>query len=321
MSDSESDSVRIRQIYMLGIVMTVSLSSLIAKNSPPLFVTRSKVHLLGFIWGVTVVACLSASVQAAPSNADVAAHAKALEKQLAGQGYTIVVEGPFVIVGDEAPKRVAARVGFIKWVVTLVEKDFFAKQPDHIIDIWLFRNLQTYTRGAKKFFDDEPTTPYGYYSPSDRALIMNIGPGAGTLSHELVHPYVAANFPNAPSWFNEGLASLYEQPSEKDGHMWGKTNWRLPALQKMIRRKSLPALSTLMATSRDEFYDAEYDSYAYARFLCQYLQDHGKLIKFYQLFSANAEDTTGQKALENVVEMSIESFQPVFAQWALGLKR
>ena len=41
---------------------------------------------------------------------------------------------------------------------------------------------------------------------------MNIGPGPGTLSHELVHPYMEANFPNVPAWFNEGLASLYEQP-------------------------------------------------------------------------------------------------------------
>jgi hypothetical protein len=302
--------------------MTVLLCSFMSNIWRMLFVVpRRCLCFMRFVVALTAMVCWNAPVQAAPSQADIAVHAEALKKRLAVQGYTVVIEGAFVIVGDEEPKRVEARVAFVKWVVTLIEKDFFAKQPDHIIDIWLFRNLQTYTRGAKKFFDDEPTTPYGYYSPSDRALIMNIGPGAGTLSHELVHPYVAANFPNAPSWFNEGLASLYEQPSEKDGHMWGKTNWRLPALHKMIRSKKLPALSALMATSRDEFYDAEYDSYAYARFLCQYLQDHGKLIKFYQLFSADADDTTGQKALEKVVEMSLETFQPVFAQWALGLKR
>ena len=110
---------------------------------------------------------------------------------------------------------------------------------------------------AKKFFDDEPTTPYGYYSSEDNALVMNIGPGAGTLSHELVHPYIEANFPDAPSWFNEGLASLYEQPRERDGHMWGTTNWRLPGLTAMIKAKTLPSLADLLKTSREEFYDQQ----------------------------------------------------------------
>ena len=32
----------------------------------------------------------------------------------------------------------------------------------------------------------------------------------GTLSHELVHPYMEANFPDVPSWFNEGLAEYVQ---------------------------------------------------------------------------------------------------------------
>jgi hypothetical protein len=266
---------------------------------------------------------MTGNAHSAPSAEELATRAAALEKQLAGQGYTVVVEAPFVVIGDESPSRVAARVKFVRWVVTLIEKDFFAKQPDKIIDIWLFRNINTYKRGAKKFFDDEPTTPFGYFSPSDNALIMNIGPGAGTLSHELVHPYIAANFPLSPDWFNEGLASLYEQPSEKNGHMWGKTNWRLPALQKMIRSKTLPTLKQLLSTGNDGFYDADYDSYAYARYLCQYLQDHGKLITFYREFTSapsKAEDG-GISALETVLDMKLNDFEETFKKWALTLRR
>jgi hypothetical protein len=257
---------------------------------------------------------------AAPSSEDLDKRAKALAKKLDGQGFQVVVEAPFVIVGDESPAKVKSRANFVRWVIKLIEADYFAKQPDKIIEIWLFRNEKTYRKGAKKFFDDEPNTPYGYYSPDDDALVMNIGPGAGTLSHELVHPYVEANFPAAPSWFNEGLASLYEQPREREGHMWGTTNWRLPGLQAMIKKKSLPKLETMLSSTRDGFYEAEYDAYAYARFLCQYLQDHGKLREFYKKFVAD-KDTTGQAALEAVLEMKLDDFEPVFAKWALGLKR
>lgn len=261
------------------------------------------------------------SAAASPTPAQLDERATALRTQLAGQGFTVVVEAPFVIVGDEAPARMRSRVNFVHWVVTLLEKDYFEKQPDKVLAIWLFKNLATYKKGAKKFFDDEPTTPYGYYSSDDNALVMNIGPGAGTLSHELVHPYIEANFPDAPSWFNEGLASLYEQPRERDGHMWGTTNWRLPGLTQMIRDKTLPDLKTLMSTSRDEFYEAEFDAYAYARFLCQYLQDHGKLHEFYKAFVADSKDRTGMTALAKVVGQDLTAFQPVFAKWALSLRR
>lgn len=272
---------------------------------------------------LATAACLLAVqiAEAAPAKEALEERVEALEKKLAGQGYTVMIEGPFVVVGDESPARVKQRASFMRWVLRLIEQDFFKQQPDKVIEVWLFRNEKTYRRGAKKFFDDEPETPYGYYSTADDALVMNIGPGAGTLSHELVHPYMEANFPDGPSWFNEGLASLYEQPRERDGHMWGTTNWRLPGLQQMIKKKRLPSLNALMSTTRDGFYDAPYDAYAYARFLCQYLQDHGKLREFYARFVADTKDRTGVAALEAVLGKDLATFQPEFEKWAMSLRR
>ena len=268
-----------------------------------------------------ITALLGSSIAAAaPTKEELETRAAELAKQLKGQGFTVTVTAPFVVVGDESAAKVRSRVNFVDWVVRLIEKDYFDKQPDKILVIWLFRNITTYKAGAKKFFDDTPETPYGYYSSDDNALIMNIGPGAGTLSHELVHPYIEANFPDAPSWFNEGLASLYEQPRERDGHMWGTTNWRLPGLTAMIKAKTLPTLKSLLSTSRDGFYEAEFDAYAYARFLCQYLQDKGKLREFYRAFLVD-KDHTGVTSLEKILGKSVEEFQPEFNKWALSLRR
>ena len=267
------------------------------------------------------VLAFAGTAVAAPTKEELEKRKGELEKKLDKQGFRVMVEAPFVVIGDESLAKVKSRANFVRWVVKLIEADYFSKQPDKIIEIWLFKNKSTYMKGAKKFFDDEPNTPFGYYSSEDNALVMNIGPGAGTLSHELVHPYIEANFPNSPSWFNEGLASLYEQPRERDGHMWGTTNWRLPGLTKMIKDKKLPKLETLLSTTRDGFYEAEFDSYAYARFLCQYLQDNGKLRDFYKKFVADEKDSTGKAALEAVLEMKLEEFQPIFNKWALGLRR
>jgi hypothetical protein len=259
---------------------------------------------------------------AAPTKEQLDAHRAALITKLAGQGFSVVIEAPFVVVGDEGAVRVRNRAtGFFRWAVTLLEKDWFAKQPEQIIEVWLFKNEKSYRKGAKTFFGDEPNTPYGYYSPDAHALVMNIGLGAGTLSHELVHPYMEANFPNVPAWFNEGVASLYEQPRERDGRLWGTTNWRLPQLQAQLKAKTLPSLSTLLSTTSEQFYGADFDAYAMARFLCQYLQDHGKLHAFYEAFVAADKDPTGAATLAKVLQQDLESFEPIWRKWVMSLRR
>ena len=272
---------------------------------------------------IALFAIATINVAAAePSADDLETRKTDLENKLAGQGFTVLVEAPFVVIGDESAAKVRSRTtGFFRRTVKLLEKEFFAKRPAEIIEVWLFKNEKTYRKGAKKFFGDTPETPYGYYSPEDSALIMNIGPGPGTLSHELVHPYIEANFPAAPAWFNEGLASLYEQPAERNGHIWGNTNWRLPNLKRQIKDKTIPALEKLLATTRDGFYQAPYDSYAYARYVVQYVQDTGKLRDFYTKFVADTKDPTGKTALEAVLGEKLETFEPKWRKWALALHR
>jgi hypothetical protein len=267
-----------------------------------------------------VVAQLRAAA-AEPTADELQQRRAALEARLGGQGFTVVVEPPFVVIGDESPATVKHHAaGILHWSIHLLEAEYFKARPSKLIEIWLFRNEKTYRKGAKKFFGDTPDTPYGYYSSEHDAMVMNIGPGAGTLVHEVVHPYVEANFPAAPAWFNEGLASLYERPSEKKGHIWGLPNWRLPNLKRQISEQTLPSLATLLATSPGEFYDAAFDSYAYARYLLLYLQDRGKLTEFYARFAADQADPTGKAALEAVLGETLDTFEPKWRTWAAALK-
>jgi hypothetical protein len=254
-----------------------------------------------------------------PTQEQLDARAKELRKKLDGQGYTVLVEPPFVVIGDSPGKEVQkVTTGFLRSKVALLEKEFFTKRPEKLLEVWLFRNEKTFRKGAKKFFNDTPDTPYGYYSPDANALIMNAS-GLGTLSHELVHPYMEANFPDVPSWFNEGLASLYERPSEKKGHIIGLPNWRLPNLKKEIKQKTLPKLATLLGTTRDQFYEASYDAYAYARYIVYYLQEHGKLQEFYKKFLEDKKDLTGASALASVLGEDLETFEPKWRKWVLAI--
>ncbi len=272
---------------------------------------------------LALAACLAISTTAAaePSEQELEDRAASLKQKLDGQGFTILVETPFVVVGDGSAaqvKRIAT--GFLRDKVHMLEKDYFPKRPDKLIEVWLFSNEKSFRKGAKKYFNDTPDTPYGYYSPDANALIMNVS-GLGTLSHELVHPYMEANFPNVPSWFNEGLASLYEYPGERKGHIIGHVNWRLPNLKKEIRAGTLPTLVQLLGTTRDEFYNADWDAYAQARYLMYYLQEHGKLRDFYAKFLADTKDLTGRTALEAVLGEDLTTFEPKWRKWVLAIQK
>jgi hypothetical protein len=162
-------------------------------------------------------------------------------KEQAPEGFTIVVQKPFVVLGDEPAAEVRRRAtGTIQWAVDRLKHEYFAQDPDEILDIWLFKDAESYNRHTEEIFGDPPHTPFGYYDHEHKALIMNIDTGGGTLVHELVHPFLAANFPDCPAWFNEGLASLYEQCGDRRGRIWGYTNWRLEGLQQAIKPEEPP---------------------------------------------------------------------------------
>lgn len=258
--------------------------------------------------------------EAAPLTADTAL---TRAKSRAPAGFTVVPAGPFVVIGNEAPAKVRERARRMGDVVAALHTDYFPKDPAVIWEAWLFADDDSYVAGAKSVFGDEPDTPYGYASEADHALVMNVGTGGGTLVHEMVHPYMFANFPEAPTWFDEGLASLYEHVGIEHGHLVGYVNWRLKGLHAAIGAKSLPDFPSFFAQDTGTFYGSDRgDNYAQARYLCQWLQDHGKLHTFYATFHASvAEDPTGVESLRTVLGThDLAAFQREWEAWALGLK-
>ena len=272
---------------------------------------------------LAVIALLSA-VPLSADTKDFQKHAGALKAKLKDRGFTVLIEIPFVVIGDESEEVVKRRSeDTVKWAVDKLKQDFFTKDPSDVLEIWLFKDDASYRKHAKEFFNDEPDTPYGYYSSVNKALIMNIATGGGTLVHEIVHPFMETNFPAAPAWFNEGLGSLYEQSGEIDGHIHGYTNWRLTGLQRGIREKRTSSFNTLLSTTRTQFYgDRTGNNYAQARYLCYYLQQKKVLTKFYKEFWTNQKaDPSGYKSLQKVLgRRDMDVFQREWETFVLGLK-
>jgi hypothetical protein len=257
------------------------------------------------------------------TDSDFARHVEQLRRRLPSREFTFVVESPFVVVGDGGARAVESHArDTVRWAVTLLKRDYFTRDPSQILDIWLFKDAASYQRNARLLFKETPTTPYGFYSPANKSLIMNIETGGGTLVHEIVHPFMEANFPDCPAWFNEGMGSLYEQCGEQDGHIHGYTNWRLPGLQQAIKRGGLTPFKTLMAMDARTFYNEDKGTnYSQSRYLCYYLQERGLLVEFYRNFLANhSTDPSGFDTLQKILgEKDMDAFQKTWEKYVLGL--
>ncbi|MGQ0760424.1 MAG: hypothetical protein ACT4OT_00190 [Acidobacteriota bacterium] len=257
------------------------------------------------------------------TDADFAAHVEQLRKKLPSEDFTIIVQKPFVVIGDEPADAVKEHsVRTVKWAVDKLKQEYFSKDPKEIVDIWLFKDKASYERNAQLLFGVRPTTPFGYYSSTHKALVMNISTGGGTLVHEIVHPFIEANFPNCPPWLNEGLGSLYEQSGEVEGRIRGFTNWRLPGLQDAIKGRRVPSFQTLTGMNQAEFYDDDRGThYAQSRYMLYYLQQRGLLTKFYREFYAHQKtDPTGYQTLRRVLgNVDMKDFQRNWENYVLGL--
>ena len=269
---------------------------------------------------------------AAPSHAEderLAADCQAVARHLApllGPDCHTIVRPPFVVAGDlEQPALDAWYDETISPATRAMARQFLSTLPDRPITVLLWSGEASYNYYAEKLYGDRNVSIYGYYKPSSRTLVLNIGTGGGTLVHELTHALVDFDFPEMPDWFNEGLASLHEQcrfREEADGpSIEGLENWRLSGLQKAIRAGKLRSLESLL--SADDFRGRQQGlNYAQARYLCLYLERQGLLSDFYHRFRrTHTDDPHGVRALAAIVpDFSWQSLDEQFQNWVLTLE-
>src|ERR1035437_4979349 len=101
------------------------------------------------------------------------AHLRALKKIVPDE-FTLSEEAPFIVLSDQTDQSFNLSVYTVRWAVQHLKKDFFAKDPTETIDIWLFKNKASYKKYTGELFQEEPTSPFGYYSPKNHALLISI---------------------------------------------------------------------------------------------------------------------------------------------------
>ena len=135
-------------------------------------------------------------------------------RRLTGDDFLCVERGDSLIASDLGPGEYEYLVdGVLDYCSAALRRVFFNRgaEAGKMISIFVFRNYASYEKGLRRFIGMEPISPYGHYWHSQKYIVINYETGPGTLVHELIHSLMSEDFPEAPIWIAEGLASLYEQ--------------------------------------------------------------------------------------------------------------
>jgi hypothetical protein len=242
-----------------------------------------------------------------------------------GPSVPVVREDPFFLAGPGWSAGSLEQVThLVRQALAALYHDRFTTRPDPVA-VYLFASRVPYEQFCRSRLREDCISPYGFYRPDARVIVMNAGPGIGTLTHEMVHPLLEADFPRAPTWLDEGIASLFEAPVlPRPGEIHGAKNWRLPRLRAALgsqKERDGARLETLFGMSDARFRDADEPlHYAMARYACQWLDDHGKLWAFYRAWRDGVEgDPSGEKAFASVVGQAPREANHAWVAWVAGL--
>lgn len=129
-------------------------------------------------------------------------------------------------VSNNKLKETAAE---LEKVLQFYNRSLGLPKNDSLIMIYLSSSYESVSDDIAKIYGIKNIFPIGFTDLSSRSMVAWL-PGSklvGTLKHELIHALLHNELIFAPSWFEEGLATLYEESRfDSGGELKGITNWR-----------------------------------------------------------------------------------------------
>jgi len=251
-----------------------------------------------------------------------------------------IVRPPFVLAGDLSEAELQTKFeAAIQPGCEALLADYFRQLPQRPVLVLMFTTEASYRTAAEQLFFDRDVSRFGYYKPGRQAILVNLAEGDGALFHELTHVLMDADFPNAPPWLQEGLATLYEavevgggepgadvfdSPAIEDSAVTPRggraprpvLNWRAAILRLARDENRLPSVQQFIRAASFRGPNEALD-YAYARCFCLFLHQRGVLSRYYASLRERAKtDPTGERTLLEVCAVrDWESMDLAFRAW------
>ncbi len=238
--------------------------------------------------------------------------------------WKFLVREPFVLGGDCDVRRIESTYrSTIAPTARALSIQYFDRPPLWPVTVLLCSTEESYRECHFRLNDRERGEYSGIYSRDEHRIVVNTSTGDGTLAHELTHALAHADFAQMPEWLDEGLASLHEECEfSADGlKLIGLNNWRRAVLCDALEREELRSLIDL-TEERFATSDRAAVDYAYARYLCLFLQERELLAPLYRKCRSRFNgDPTGIRSLcELFGTQRVSEIDDQFVAWLAELK-
>lgn len=289
-----------------------------------------------------VFACLllSRPVAGGEMSADSLPRTVAGLKGLLGDGYLYIDKGDLLVVSDLDPAKVLPLVsGDFLMNMQILRRDFFTRsaQPAGgkslpMLTVFLFKNRESYIAGLRKIginVAEEDETNRGavrdgyYYGGKGRNFILinyrdNYAQGLATYTHEMSHALMRREFPDAPAWINEGIATMVGHCRLMDGRLQYYYNGSVGSTKSALEAGNLPTVSELLTITNREYADAEghgryYDA---GEQFCRFLHSRNQLLPVYRALRDNGDGRESpEQILRRVTGLGLNGLEKAWHTW------
>jgi hypothetical protein len=235
-------------------------------------------------------------------------------------------DGTFLIVAAEPSAPLDAAAAVVHDTVTALFHGPFAHRGERAFIVWVFSNPAHYASFLTPLVPSADPKTLGYYDPGMGDIFVCAGAaGVTTVAHEVTHSLLGSDgdFPLAPMYLQEGVASLFELPDfHPAGEIHGKAHFRLQTLRTLLASPDARAaadirLDALFGMDVGSFRGPDaYIRYAVSREAMRWLDAQHKLWPFYRAFrDAILDDPTGEKSFTAVMGKTPAAATPEWLAW------
>lgn len=197
--------------------------------------------------------------------------------------------------------------------------------------IFLFKDHESYRKGLRDMglgdmLDSEMgrgnlRRGYQFNSPEVNGVLIdyrdNYAHGLSIYAHELTHALVRMEYPQAPIWINEGLATMFGHCKVEGGQLQYMFGEGLARLKQGLRGGGVLPLARLFeSTSKDFMGGGHLQYYDAAELLCRYLHSRDLLVQVYiEMRDGRGKGVNGSETVARVAGRTPEELEKDWHQW------
>ncbi|MDR0361536.1 MAG: hypothetical protein LBJ46_02450 [Planctomycetota bacterium] len=258
-------------------------------------------------------------------------------KRLFGDEYRYLNRNHLVFISDLDQRTLVQLVlqEFQAYLVMLTRQLFTRALGSRGVDteipiVFLFKDRDSYVKGLNDMgvgavlgngaSSDNLRSGYHFSAPGHSFILINYhddyAVGLSVFVHELTHALIRMEYPDAPVWLDEGLATMFGScrvEGEQLRYEFGDSLYRM---KQSLRGGGLPLARLFESTSEDFLGGDHVPFYDTAELLCRYLHSGNLLHPVYlEMRDGRGKGVNGAESVARLAGRTLEGLEKDWREW------